>query len=99
MISEQVRQDFPIAAAIEDRSDRWIPGGSVQCGQVILSIEPPAIVEVCRFLRETLNCRLSGITGVDWHPLEPRFEIVYLIHSIDNNSRVRLKCKVSGDDP
>jgi len=99
MISEEVRQGFPIAAAVEDRNGTWITGGTVQCGQVVLYIEPSAIVDVCRFLRETINCRLSGITAVDWHPLEPRFEIVYLIHSIEKNSRVRLKCKVSGDDP
>ena len=51
------------------------------------------------FFAKPFSCRLSGLTGVDWYPLEPRFEIVYLIHSIEKNSRVRLKCKVSGDDP
>jgi len=98
MISEQVRQDFPVAAAIEDQNSSWIIGGSVHAGQLALYVEPSVIVDVCTFLRDTLQCRLSGITGVDWHPLEPRFEVVYLIHSIDRNFRVRLKCKVSGDD-
>ncbi|MDZ4799258.1 MAG: NADH-quinone oxidoreductase subunit C [Bryobacteraceae bacterium] len=98
MISEQVRQDFPIAAAIEDRNGSWIASETVHAKQLALHVEPSAIVEICTFLRDTFRCRVSGITAVDWHPLEPRFEVVYLLHSIEKNFRIRLKCKVSGED-
>jgi len=37
---------------------------------------------------------LSGITAVDWSPADPRFEIVYLLHSLEKNRRLRLKCWV-----
>jgi len=43
--------------------------------------------------------RLSGLTAVDWHPAEPRFEVVYHLHSLEPNARVRIKCKVSGENP
>ncbi len=33
--------------------------------------------------------RLSGITAVDWTPEEPRFEVVYLLHSLERNERLR----------
>jgi NADH-quinone oxidoreductase subunit C len=32
---------------------------------------------------------------VDWHPADPRFEVVYLLHSMGRNQRLRLKCWVS----
>ncbi len=99
MLSEQVRQDFPVAAEIEERNKDWITGGTVHAGQLALYTEPSAIVDVCTFLRDTHRCRVSGITGVDWHPLEPRFEVVYLIHSIEKNFRIRLKVRVSGEEP
>jgi NADH-quinone oxidoreductase subunit C len=43
--------------------------------------------------------RLSGITAVDWHPMEPRFEVVYHLHSLERNERVRLKCRLAVDNP
>jgi len=99
MISAQVRQDFEVAAAIESRNSSWIIGGTVHAGQLALYIDPTGIVELCRYLKDQFRYRLSGITGVDWYPLEPRFEVVYLLQSIERNERIRLKCKLSGDDP
>jgi NADH-quinone oxidoreductase subunit C len=53
------------------------------------------LVEVCRRLKgEHEFNRLSGITAVDWHPAEPRFELVYLLHSLPRNERLILKCRV-----
>ena len=39
------------------------------------------------------------MTAVDRYPAEPRFEVVYHLHSIERNERVRLKCRVRGADP
>ncbi len=42
--------------------------------------ERPAIREACALLRDDANCPfnyLSDITCVDWHPSEPRFEVIY----------------------
>ena len=97
MISDQVRQEWPLAAALEDRDTNFITGGIVHAGQLALYIEPSRIVEVCRILKHDFGCRLSGITGVDWWPMEPRFEVVYLLHSMERNARMRLKCKVHGE--
>lgn len=99
MISEEVGQQFPVAAAIEAQNSEWITGGAVHAGQLVLYIQPSAIVDVCRFLKQQFRCRLSGVTGVDWYPLEPRFEVVYLLHSIQENFRIRLKVRVGGEVP
>jgi NADH-quinone oxidoreductase subunit C len=56
-------------------------------------IAPDRIVEVCRCLKQEKQFnRLSGITAVDRCPAEPRFEVVYLLHSLARNERLRLKC-------
>jgi len=77
-----------------------VRGSNVHRGQTSLEIAPAQIVEVCLFLRDQQQFnRLSGVTAVDWYPTEPRFEIVYLLHSIERNERLRLKCRLPGADP
>jgi len=36
---------------------------------------------------------------VDRPPAEPRFEVIYHLHSLARNQRLRLKCWVSGSKP
>ena len=69
-------------------------------GELTLFIDPSRIVDVCRFLKDEQEFnRISGVTAVDWHPADPRFEVVYLLHSLPRNQRLRLKCRVSGAAP
>jgi NADH-quinone oxidoreductase subunit C len=42
---------------------------------------------------------LAELTAVDYWPKEPRFEVVYMLVSITNRLRLRLKVPLSGDDP
>ena len=68
-------------------------------GETTLIVDPAQIVDLCRHLKDTEKyVRLSAITAVDWHPAEPRFEVVYHLHSIEQNQRLRLKCRLSGDE-
>ncbi len=74
--------------------------GKRERAELTLSIAPERIVEVCRFLKDQQQfIRLSGITAVDWHPMEPRFEVVYHLHSLERNERIRLLCKLDGAQP
>lgn len=99
MLSENLKE-LPVAAALESYDSSAVHDGSVQVGQLTVYIDPAKIVDVCRHLKQNLRFnRLSGITGLDWHPREPRFEVVYFLHSLERNERVRLKCRVSGDNP
>ena len=65
-----------------------VNGGNNRLNELTLEVDPAQIVEVCRFLKDDqkLN-RLSGITGVDWYPVEPRFEVVYFLHSMERRER------------
>jgi NADH-quinone oxidoreductase subunit C len=84
--------------------DSALPGairnGKWDRGEVTLEVAPERIVEVCRFLKsERQFVRLSDVTAVDWYPQEPRFEVVYHLHSLERNERLRLKCRLPGQDP
>jgi NADH-quinone oxidoreductase subunit C len=68
--------------------------------ELTLEIAPERIVEALRYCKlEKKYERLSSVTCVDWYPEEPRFEIVYHLHSVSRNKRLRLKCRVSGIEP
>jgi NADH-quinone oxidoreductase subunit C len=95
MLPEQL-QDHPAAVALERSLPEAITGGHAEHSEPTLFISPARIVEVCRFLKdEGKFLRLSAITAVDWHPTDPRFEVVYLLHALEGHSRLRLKCWVS----
>jgi NADH-quinone oxidoreductase subunit C len=95
MLPEALK-DNPAAAALEAHSPDAITGGHAERGEPTLFIAPSRIVETCQFLKgEQGFIRLSAVTAVDWHPADPRFEVVYLLHSLDKNTRIRLKCWVS----
>ena len=69
-------------------------------GEITLIADPAQIVDLCRYLKDKEKfVRLTSITAVDWHPAEPRFEVVYHLHSIETHKRVRVKCRISGKDP
>lgn len=69
-------------------------------GETTLVADPAQIVEVCRYLKESEKfIRLSTITAVDRYPAEPRFEVVYQLHSIEQNRYLRVKCRLNGANP
>ncbi len=41
---------------------------------------------------------LADVTAVDFHPREPRFEVVYILVSMSRNARLRLKVRLHGED-
>jgi NADH-quinone oxidoreductase subunit C len=89
-----------IAAALEDFDPGAVLNGKYEKDELTLEIAPPKIVSVCGFLKyDQRFVRLSSVTGVDRYPAEPRFEVVYHLHSIERNERLRLKCRIRGADP
>lgn len=69
-------------------------------GELTLEIAAEKIAAVCRYLKDEQRfVRLSAVTAVDRYPAEPRFEVVYLLHSLERNERVRLKCRLGGEQP
>jgi NADH-quinone oxidoreductase subunit C len=96
MVPEELKQ-IPFVAALEACGGVLLDAEALH-GELTLEIAPEAIESVCRLLKQDFGfIRLSSITSTDWHPMEPRFHLAYHLHSIDNNRRVRLLCKLSGD--
>ena len=71
-------------------------------GELSLEVQTEDIVRVLTFLRDDVNCRfkqLVDVCGVDYPEREPRFEIVYNLLSLKNNSRIRIKVRTDEDTP
>ena len=94
MITEEIQQ-MRVVQALEPACPGAIAGAKYDRDELTLEIDAGRIAEVCRFLKESDRFnRLASITCVDWYPMEPRFEIVYHLHSLARNERLRMKCKV-----
>jgi len=99
MLSEILRQNA-IATAVEAFDADAITAGKLDRGELTLEIAPAKIASICGFLKyDQKFVRLSSVTAVDRYPLEPRFEVVYHLHSIEQKQRVRLKCRLESDEP
>jgi len=99
MLPESLRE-FPPAAAVDAFDGSAVTGGHAERGEWTLEIKPERIAAVCEFLKRDQKFeRVSSVTAVDRYPGEPRFEVVYHLHSIERNLRLRLKCRLSGNDP
>jgi NADH-quinone oxidoreductase subunit C len=69
--------------------------------QQALRVHREHLLDVCRALRDLPELRfslLSDVTAVDWWPDEPRFEVVYLLASLEHKTRLRLKMALNGDE-
>ena len=99
MLPDNLRE-HPVAAAVEAFDAGAVIAGKFDRKELTLETPPARIVSVCGFLKYDRNfVRLSTVTAVDRYPAEPRFEVVYHLHSIEPCRRLRLKCRVRGEDP
>lgn len=98
MIPEELR-NHKYVALLGER----VQAAVVAHGELTLQIAPTQIVEACRMLKSDGFNRLSAVTAVDWHPQEPRFEVVYHLHRLPlkggTHERLRLKCRIGGESP
>ena len=95
MIPESL-QDNPIAAALADLAVT----AKFEFNELTVEIEAAKIVEAMKRVRHDLKFeRLTSVTGVDRFPAEPRFEVVYHLQGIAAKQRLRLKARVSGQNP
>lgn len=99
MLPENLKE-HAVALAVEAFDAEAVTGGKYERNELTLEIAAAKIASVCGFLKfDEAFVRLSTVTAVDRYPAEPRFEVVYHLHSIEKNSRIRLKCRVRGEDP
>jgi NADH-quinone oxidoreductase subunit C len=99
MLPENLKE-YAVAASVDAFDGDALRGGKHELGELTLEIAAGKIASVCGFLKyDQQFVRLSSVTAVDRYPAEPRFEVVYHLHSLQRNERLRLKCRISGDAP
>jgi NADH-quinone oxidoreductase subunit C len=88
MTSEQVMD------ILRERYPEDVTDSGVSHGQSWVVVTRGRISAICNFLKESADIRMDyliDITAVDWHPKNPRFEVVYHLHSMSNGCRLRIK--------
>ena len=78
-----------------DKEDN-INSSGVNLGDAVIFIAPEKIHDVMEYLKDDLELNfdyLSNITGADYlnEEREPRFEVIYELHSIDKNHSIRIR--------
>jgi NADH-quinone oxidoreductase subunit C len=82
---ETVREKFP-QAVVETTDFR---------DEQTIVLKPESLVAVCAYLQKRLQYNfLSTITAVDWLERVPRYDVVYQLLSLPNQSVLRLKIRV-----
>ncbi len=68
-------------------------------GETTITIPRESLLDVMRFLRGAQSFEmLLDVTALDWLPREPRFDILYYLLSMPENSRIRLRVQLSSAD-
>src|SRR5262245_60573613 len=95
-----ILRNHSVASAVDAFDPDAITAGAFERNELTLEVSPAKITSVCGFLKyDQQFVRLSSVTAVDRWPAEPRFEVVYHLHSVERNLRVRVKCRIPGDQP
>ncbi len=93
-VLERLRERFPGV------SFRHQTGEAVR--EFIVYVPGDRLVEIAAFLRDDPEldfAMLSWISGVDWLPRDPRFEVVYGLLSLSRAARLILKVEVPEENP
>jgi NADH-quinone oxidoreductase subunit C len=66
-------------------------------GEVTVTVSKGEISEICKFVHSDPDLQyhlLTDLCGLDFFPETPRFGVVYLLYSLKNNQRLRVKTRV-----
>jgi len=92
----------PILAKIRNWRPAAVAGVDSFRGELTIVIYREHIRPVTEFMKSDPDLAftyLSDVTGVDRFPIEPRFELNYHLLSLSKRERLRLRVRVSGQDP
>ncbi len=81
-------------------SSTGIESHGVQHGVLVLQLDPTALLPVAERLKSQFAFDLFlDVTAIDWPDAALRFEVVHHFYSTTHKVRVRLKTRVSANDP
>ena len=88
-----------IAGDLRDASPEAVLGTLHFRGQATLLIEPRHVRATLAHLRGAGYTHLMSVHGVDYFPEEPRLGVLYELLDRTRRDRLRVKARVSTDDP
>ncbi|HUN22961.1 MAG TPA: NADH-quinone oxidoreductase subunit C [Anaerolineales bacterium] len=69
-------------------------------GETTVVVEPTRILAISQYLHDQLSYTfLADLAAVDYFPEEPRFAVSYVLFSLAQNTRFRVKVFLEGDEP
>ncbi len=96
-MSEELRD---LGAYIEAATPDAVFRSEVTHGELTVYCAPDGIVAFLKFLRDDTACQFTSLvelTCVDWPEREKRFELVYMMLSMRQNRRIRIKVALRED--
>jgi NADH-quinone oxidoreductase subunit C len=100
---DAVAENMALKGISESLPGAVISQSTDRAGDEVLEIAGQWLVPALQYCKEKLGLDRLSITAVDWYPAEPRFEMVYLLHSVPRSTadyarpvkRLRLKVRVA----
>ena len=88
-----------LQAAVPDAQIEGAPTVDPQTTIYVSRDDVPALARTLRDRPELAFDFLAELTAVDFWPKEPRYEVVYMLVSLANRLRLRMKVRLPADDP
>jgi NADH-quinone oxidoreductase subunit C len=88
-----------LQAAVPDAQIERAPTVHPQTTIYVSRDEVPALARALRDRPALAFDFLAELTAVDFWPKEPRYEVVYMLVSLANRLRLRMKVRLPADDP
>ena len=93
-----------IVKKVKTDQEEAIHSSEVNLGDSVLFVGAERIHDIAKYLKNDPDLNfdyLSNITGADYlnEEREPRFEVVYELHSIEKNHSIRIRVGLDEEDP
>ena len=93
-----------IVKKVKTDQGEGIHSSEVNLGDSVFFVGPERIHDIAEYLKNDPDLNfdyLSNITGADYlnEEREPRFEVVYELHSIEKNHSIRIRVGLDEEDP
>jgi NADH-quinone oxidoreductase subunit C len=88
-----------LQAAVPGAQIEPAPSIDLQTTIYVSRDQVPGLAQALRDRPELAFTFLAELTAVDFWPKEPRYEVVYVLVSIANRLRLRMKVRLAADDP
>jgi NADH-quinone oxidoreductase subunit C len=88
-----------LEAAVPGAGIEPLPSADLHATLAVARGDLPAVARALWSRPELAFSLLIELTAIDHWPREPRFEVVYLLVSLEHRTRLRLRVRLEGKDP